>query len=440
MSSAAAIAETAFAERTERQAAGAEGSRLVVALFLLYAFSTIIDGVLRYVLVNASVPVELLYARDLVLALAVVATLLSRIRQREGFIILVLGLAAAVHGVIGWSSTHSAAQVLFGFKVLVIVAFGAIAARYLDPASPTVRRWFLVLWLTAVAGVLLNAVIDLPWTGLVYTVGDIDVEASRDWSNGGVGRAAGFSRFSFSAAIQVATLSLLLITTTRSRVRQAAVFGFGLMAVYLTDAKGSILAFTIATFVYWCLGHRQLLLLKVSACLAVLVTVLLPVVLPGLHLQGAFGNSNALRSFLERLMLGWPDAWTLIFHDGSGLLGRGIGGIGSAQRLFAPSFYNPCDNLFIFLFGYFGLFAVAYVAVPIICLLRLPSQVPGGIRFAGVLLLYFLIYGAVVSILEDQFAGIFLGLVIGTLASGHARSGAANPTPDLATSASIAGR
>jgi hypothetical protein len=398
--------------------AAAPTGRFVTALFLLYAFSTIIDGVLRYILVNVSVPVEVLYGRDLALAVTAAAIVLARIRQREGMIFLVLALAAALHGVIGWSSTHSAAQVFFGFKVLIIIGFGAIAARDIDLTSRTARRWLLVFWLITVFGVVLSAVIELPWSGLVYSVGDIDVEASRSWSNEGIGRAAGFSRFSFSASIQVALLSLFLITTAQSRLRQIAVFAVGLAAIYLTDAKGSLVAFIVASLLFWCFGHRQLVLLKATTCMVALIVVLLPIVLPGLHVESSVGHFNVLRSFVERLVLGWPDAWTLIFHNGHGLLGRGIGGIGSAQRLFAPSFYVPCDNLFLFLFGYFGLFAPIYLGMPVIRLLQLPPQTSARLRFAAFALLYLLTYGAVVSILEDQFAGIFLGLVIGTLAAG----------------------
>ncbi len=417
-----------FSEPTTKQAEAGLGSRLVTVLFLAYAFSTMIDGVLRYALVNVGLPVELLYVRDFALAIAVAVMVAARLLHREGAVFLLIALAAALHGLIGLSSTHSAAQVLFGFKVLIIIVFGVLAARHLDPTSRAVRRWLLLFWLITVAGVLLSAVVTLPWTGLVYSVGDIDVEASRSWSNEGVGRAAGFSRFSFSAAIQVAMLSLFLIATVQSRLLQFVIFAIGLAAIHLTDAKGSLVAFVVTTLVFWCFGHRQTVLLKATTCIAAMIAVLLPIMLPGLHLDGV-GHFNVLRSFVERLMLVWPDGWTLIFHDGHGLLGRGIGGIGSAQRLFAPSFYVACDNLFIFLFGYFGVFALVYISLPVIWLLRLPPRLPTKIRFAALALLYLLIYGAVVSIIEDQFAGIFLGLVIGTLAAGADDLEAVRPLP-----------
>jgi hypothetical protein len=316
---------------------------------------------------------------------------------------------------------HSAVQLLFGLKVLLTVAFGAFVARPLAQASPSLRIWFTLLWGLAVVGILLNAFVDLPWTGVVYSVGDIDVEASRDWSSDGVARAAGFSRSSISSGAQIALLAIFLMTTTRLKgvagvVAKGVLVAASLAAIFVTDSRGGLGAFAIVTMVLcWSWLSRSLTAMKVAIFLAVLPVVLLPIYLPGLHFSAALAGES-LQSFLERMDQGWPGAWDLIFRGGAGILGRGIGGIGSPQRLFDPQYYFPADNLTIFLFAYFGIFAAVYLAWPLSWAARLPRQTTPLLLLASANLLYFLLFGIVMNIIEDQFAAAFLGATLALLA------------------------
>ena len=125
--------------------------------------------------------------------------------------------ATTVHAAIAWSTMHSAVQLLFGVKLLLTVAVGAFAARPVEDRAQMLRPRLLLLWACAVVGVLVNAAVDYPWTGMVYSVGVGDVEASRDWSRDGVGRDAGLSRSSISAGAQIAILTIFVMTTTRAR-------------------------------------------------------------------------------------------------------------------------------------------------------------------------------------------------------------------------------
>ena len=195
----------------------------------------------------------------------------------------------------------------------------------------------------------------------------------------------------------------------------------------LTNSRGGLAAFVVVGLVLLCSSRGSLALLKPAIFTAVLPVVLLPIFLPGLNLHGLC-TSQSLQSFLERIEQGWPGSWDLVFHDGDGLLGRGIGGIGSPQRLFAPQYYFPADNLTIFLFAYFGVFAALYLAWPLTgwrdC--RAGSTPP--LAFACALLLYFLLFGVVMNIIEDQFAATFLGAMLALLARKPRRTSRPGPT------------
>jgi hypothetical protein len=414
------IAGTGLCVTPVSRESGLSLDKILFFVFVLYLVTNVFDGVLRYALVSLDLPVWLLYLRDAA-AFAVVSVVTAARLRRNGLIYLFIALATTVHVAVAWSTMHSAAQILFGFKVLLPVALGAFVARPLERSKPSVRAWLTLLWAIAAIGVLVNAVVDLPWTGMVYSVGDVDVEVSRDWSSEGIGRVAGFSRSSISAAAQISVLSIYLMTVSRvtsigGRIARLFILCIAFFTIFRTDSRGSLAALVIVTLVCWCGSKRTLTLMKTAIFSALLLLVLLPIYLPGLHLGSSLSGMQSLQSLLQRIEQGWPDAWDLIFRHGFGLLGRGIGGIGSPQRIFAPEFYNPADNLTIFLFAYFGIFAALYLAWPLLWVARLPARVPPMLLFSCASLLYFLLFGIVMNIFEDGFAAAFLGLSLGMLA------------------------
>ena len=70
---------------------------------------------------------------------------------------------------------HSTMQPLFGIKTPLTVAFGTfLAGLVFEQWQRPLRTGSRRSGARAVIGVLANAVIDFPWTGLVDSVGDID--------------------------------------------------------------------------------------------------------------------------------------------------------------------------------------------------------------------------------------------------------------------------
>jgi hypothetical protein len=111
----------------------------------------------------------------------------------------------------------------------------------------------------------------------------------------------------------------------------------------------------------------------------------------------------------------WPAAWQWIEHHQMLVFGVGLGGIGGSQRLYAPDNFNPADNMFILLYAYFGVFAIAYLLAIVYLVLRPATGSPDRSVTAIAILAFSFGYGAVLSMIEDQAAALLIGAAVGAL-------------------------
>lgn len=381
----------------------------------LYIASLVMDGLLRWALVAVNLQ-NLVYLRDLALFLVIMLYALHQARHGyfSGVFAAFIALLA-LHVPIGLFTTGSLVQVAFGLKILMNVLAGACMAGALFRPSRGMIIAVAILWFLAVVGIVLDgALLDWPWKGLSYDVGDVEVEASRDWSGDGIERASGFSRFSISAGLQVMLLSLFLMVHLKGRLLPLLVVLISIPALLYTTAKGTLVSYAVVVAVFALWSGRTTAGFKVASILVMLLAVILPVWASGAQLGGGQGLFS-LESMAQRVGEVWPAGWSLIFDHGAGLLGRGIGGIGSPQRLFAPMLYNPADNLFIFMFAYFGILSLAYLGIVAVRILRLPSAPDARVRLVLCYMLYFLLYGVVVSVVEDAIGALVLGATLHAL-------------------------
>jgi hypothetical protein len=93
----------------------------------------------------------------------------------------------------------------------------------------------------------------------------------------------------------------------------------------------------------------------------------------------------------------------------------GLGGIGGAQRFYAPNFFNPSDNLFVFLYANFGVLSLFYVGWLVWVGQGLPVWLQRSAVPALAVLAFMLGYGAALSMLEDQLSALFIGVGAGAL-------------------------
>src|SRR5580658_7492000 len=399
-------------------------SLCAVSYLLIYAF----EGAIRYGLYNIGHDDAILLRDGLVLLplATLFPTQAFRLRVHPAFFVFagIIGL----HGLIAVLNLGTAVPAIYGTKLLVNVLFGFIAARPLAQPSRRVLWLLALVWMVAVIGVLLDKfVYTFPWMGLETHIGGIQVDVSRGWDidSGFDKRAAGFARSSIAAAMLLPTLALIIAPRIRSVVVRFLLLGVTVGAVVLTTQKGALVAVAAVSAILCAPAWSRYRLLCLACLGFAVVDVALPLITAGLLIPES-GGVFSLQSFAMRIVSTWPEAWQWILHNQVFPFGVGLGGIGGAQRFYAPNFFNPSDNLFVFLYANFGVLGLVYLGWTSCIGLRLPAHLQPRATAALALLAFNLGYGAALSMLEDQVSAMFFGAAAGLLWQLHqiARAGA----------------
>ena len=205
--------------------------------------------------------------------------------------------------------------------------------------------------------------VTFPWMGMETHIGGISVDVSRGWDiddNGIAKRAAGFTRSSISAAMLLPTLALIIALRMRSYVLRMLMLFATVGAVFMTTQKGAVVAIAVVTLILATPGFMRYRLLCWAAIGFAVLDVTLPIFTSGL-LVADNGGVFSFASFAMRITDTWPDAWRWISDNNLFPFGVGLGGIGGAQRFYAQDFFNPSDNLFIFIYANFGVLSLFYL-------------------------------------------------------------------------------
>ena len=182
----------------------------------------------------------------------------------------------------------------------------------------------------------------------------------------------------------------------------------------LTTQKGALVAVAAVSLIL-CMPVWSRYSLLCTACIAfALAAIVLPLFTLGL-LMPQSGGVFSFASFAMRISRTWPEAWQWILSHDIFPFGVGLGGIGGAQRFYAPNFVNPSDNLFVYLYANFGVLSLFYLG----WLCQVGRRLPPELRAAAIaplaVLAFNLGYGAALSMLEDQMSSLFIGAAAGML-------------------------
>lgn len=400
--------------------AGNIGNRSLPGLFALccccYLAVYSLEAPARYLLYLLGKD-SLILARDGLMILPVVAlfvTQLLHLRLQPVFI--VAGLVVAFHGLVLIGTVGSLGGVAYGAKILINLLFGFFVASILISPKPRIFRLLALLWVVVLIGVCLDKfVMTFPWTGIRTVIGDLNVDVSRDWqiSNPMARRVAGFTRSSIAVASIVPCLAIVLMCKVRQFWLRGLIGFLSVGAVFLTTQKGALIAFVPVAAIL-CLEGGRILRLRLCYIAFLMLAMGLPLLTLGLHMSHGAGVFST-ESFYLRIAYTWPDAIHWIERHQMLWFGVGLGGIGGPQRLYAPDNFNPADNLFLLLYGYFGVFALLYTAYVSALALRPVTGLRERVEPALAVLAFAVGYGAVLSVIEDQASSLFLGAAIGVL-------------------------
>lgn len=385
----------------------------VVVYILLYAF----EGAARYGLYSIGHD-DAILLRDLLMVVPLAALFAAQaLRGRLHPAFAVFAAVIAVHGAIAVFNLGSYVPAIYGAKLLINVLFGFIAARELLNPGPRTMTIFVLIWVASITGVMLDKfVYTFPWMGLETHIGGIQVDVSRGWDidEGFDKRAAGFTRSSISAAMLLPILATIIAPRIRNFILRFLMLAITVAGVFLTTQKGSVIAIAAVTCILCAPRWSWYALLSLACVMFALVDVALPVLSSGLLMPQSAGVFS-FASFAMRITLTWPEAWRWITDHNVFPFGVGLGGIGGAQRFYAPNFFNPSDNLFVYLYANFGVLSLVYLGWVAALGARLPRLARPEALQALAVLAFIIGYGAALSILEDQMAALFAGAAAGML-------------------------
>lgn len=392
----------------------------LLTLFVFVAFE-VFQGPLRYYLskmggvVLAYVPKGLM----LVALSALVVRTLWTLRLDKAVLsaVAVFALFAAV----GIYFTHSINQPFMGAFSLLPLLFGIVAEPAISRFSERLLPYTFFLWVCVAVGVGYNHFHSVPWAGFTYQLGDTEVEASRDWSYFGVERVAGFARASFEAATQLLFLGLSCSILFRKKILAVFVWATTGVLIAITTTKTTLGLFFFLTVIFPLVAPRfvsrnvKRTIGKLLPFMLAMIGILLPASTLVSKIGATFATQDSgtlFTSFGIRLAEMWPNTFAMLFKHGSVLLGRGLGGIGAAQKVFEPDIYSPGDNVYLYLYVTFGILALGliWVFTRAIGQLRFEeSPIAMLIWFLGISIL---MEGWTVSCIEGGTMGLVMGLVI----------------------------
>lgn len=401
----------------------------VGGILLLIALTTFIaESPIKFALAKLHSS-QAIYFRDAFAASITILTMVSwSIGRSYSPTVIVLPILV-LHMLYGMLILGSIIQPIISLKIFSYFLLGTAAYTSFKQNIQVIQKWMIAMFSITILGIFLSAFIDMPWKGEVFDSAAGSVELSREWTTGGITRISGFARASYDASTYVTILgaAIALIPSIGSAFRLAIIFATG-SAIWMTTSKGSMLALLlIIPFIYK--NHQNTsnraprwIYFSPAFLLAIPATLYI------FEFRTKVGGDLwfLLSSFAERINWMWPRAFDLMQTPWNVFLGRGLGGIGFAQRFGEGTNYNSADNTMVYLFVTFGLLSLVYVYKIIHKLAQKSDNIPTYIWNCFMCwIIYWTAYGFTTNIIENAPFSFCLGLMAGAALTPIDKNGAA---------------
>ncbi len=395
---------------------------------IFFLFMKILDGPIRYALVSCQktfliyLPIVLMLIFLVIKFLSDLNTLKTQKKNVALFSIL------SIFFLLGIITIPSIKQVLFGFYIFIPFIFGFVFSDFFFKKLRWFSNFFILLLVVSLIGIIANQFYPFPWEGFHYEFGNITIEASRNWTTFGIKRLAGFSRASFSAAVQIAIFSILVLSFMKSKWLSFILWSVSFYAICLTTTKGIIVAYFFVSSLIFLHRFIPAHLLKLLPYLITAIMLLLPV--SSLLLSQSIDNTNQYNgqfySMHDRFINTWPNALKLIEEKGNIIVGRGLGGIGTPQSKFKEDnpLYNPADNMALYIYGVGGILGILLLMLVTykseILITKHPNNHFSFVVYCMLILIY--LYGIISNVIESAVLSFFLGIILSYIFSFRGRA------------------
>ena len=376
--------------------------------------------------------VVLMYGRDVILIVILGHALaLSLLKGRCNKTLMFLLLTLMIFSFVGLFYVGNLLQIAFSLKIVLPLLVGVICYRCVVSNTHRLSRFLLFSLSLAVIGVYLNYFVAFPWVGLTYTIAGIEIEGGFERTTSGVSRLLGFSRTNFEAATQIIILSAYVVVFTKGTLRVCLSWLLAGGAIVLTTTKGIIVTYLLLTVFFLLFnaarGFRPIYHFFLALPLAAMI--ILPLSLHELDIDLSDPIQVTLyASVADRIYNGWPAVMNNVTETANIVTGRGVGGTGAGEYYFASEVKGAPDNLFVYLYSWFGLFSVGMLAFLFWKSLQL--DVSRRLDFVIFLwLLSFFTYGIGSAAIESAFFALFFGFCIAHLTTTGKWASANDPSP-----------
>lgn len=396
---------------------------LSTVVYLTYAA---MEGMFRYIFVSIGLPMGTYFSLFFIM-ISGSWWIIRGIRNfpTVGTFCLVMML---FHIFVGICVSPDIRQPLMGIRMFMNVFCSAAIAPHLFSQRRNTQLLLVIIYALCVLGVAINGAFgQMPWNKVEIDVGGLKLTGSGvDLAGDGSYRAAGFSRDHQIVAGIVASISLMFMIRIRNVFLGLALAVVTFATVWETNSKTQILTLLIIVPPVLLLrGRWRGLVLKGLLIFFCAAAYLCPIVLANAHFEMP-NTGSSLYSFIDRVDNSWPDTWAFFFRDGYGILGVGIGGIGTPQRLFTTHSTFPIpDNGVLYFWGWFGVLGLFYLLAMLILVLRHRAddiETQAGLAS----MCYGMAFIISNSIVEDPLTAMFLfgpffAIVVGPLATPRRR-------------------
>ncbi|HEU5048441.1 MAG TPA: hypothetical protein VFT64_11440 [Rickettsiales bacterium] len=380
---------------------------------VIYLLCYVFEGALRYGLHLAGAD-AMIFLRDALLLLPLAIIFLHQLLHKKLHPAFLIFFAVIVlHGFVILVNMKSAQAIAYGAKILITMVAGALGMRPLLAPSRKVLMLLLLVWAVSLGAICADKYfVQMPWVGMETQIEGVKVDISRDWQvSGAEKRAAGLMRDSIHAAMVMPLMALVLIFNLQNLPLRLFVALGTLPALVWTTQKGAIIAYLITLGLMALNPKRPINMLRLGVCFTIALCIALPLVFQDYTMPNADGVFS-FYSFYLRIEWMWPDAWKWIHAHDAFPFGVGLGGIGGAQRVYAPDDVNAADNLFILMYAYFGVMTFVYLAGVLAAVAKIGSNASKLATEATAMLVFLFGYGCVISLIEDQMGSLYMGAAL----------------------------